>query len=267
MQASVANATSRAVAKPLIAYGALAQEGQFPSLASLQYYPGGVSSHICGATLIAKNLLLTAAHCVYSSYGQDLPSMALLGGISLTSLSEFKEAFPLADVWVSDRYDHKVWDTGKVPYGDLAVIRFEGVSSLPPASLTNITPIHGQTVTTAGWGADQTYASTATFPTSLYYTNLMMSTGIAPCNFSMTGVICSTTVAVSPGQYPSMCQGDSGGPEYLVGTSVQIGINSFVERGPDGCGKNSYNGMTSIAAYRSGIVSVIDKYGISGKKK
>lgn len=263
--ASPSNATSKAVAKPVIAYGSLASPGQFPSLASLQYYPG-VSYHVCGATLIAKNLLLTAAHCVFSAYGQDLPSTALLGGISLTSLADFQEVFPLVDVWISDRYDHSVWATGRVPYGDLAVIRFEGLSNMKPATLSVTTPLHGQFVTAPGWGADENYASTAIYPTSLYYTNLIMSTGVAPCNFSATGIICSTAVPFGRSQYTSVCQGDSGGPQFLAGTNVQIGISSFVEQGPDGCGRNSYNGMTSVAAYRSGIVSIIEKYGIQGRR-
>jgi hypothetical protein len=89
-----------------------------------------------------------------------------------------------------------------------------------------------------------------------------MSTGVSPCSFSSTGVVCSTGQPTATGQYPSVCQGDSGGPQILQKTNIQVGINSFVRNTVNGCGSNTYTGMTSVSYFRAGIQNIIDTYGI-----
>ena len=80
--ATAAAATTRGVTiAPSIAYGLNAGPGQFPSIVSLQYEVTGGTLHGCGGTLIAPNLVLTAAHCIVSSGNVPrLPSKLYVGG-------------------------------------------------------------------------------------------------------------------------------------------------------------------------------------------
>jgi hypothetical protein len=213
--------------------------------------------------VIARNLLLTAAHCIYSSTGAlNIPRAALIGGTTFANGGNFPESFAIIETWTSSGYSSSQWDTG-IPFGDLSVLRINGVSNYPAVQLASSDPAYGIAVTAVGWGADHFYPYTNRYPGILQYTNLVMSTGVAPCSFSSTGVICSAGQPASTGQYPSVCQGDSGGPQFLQGSNIQIGINSFVRNTVSGCGSNTYTGMTSIAYFRSGIQSVISSAGVS----
>lgn len=234
----------------------------FQFLSLCRTYGGTTSSHICGATLIAKNLILTAAHCIYQNGQVSLPRAALIGGTSFANNGDFPESFAIVESWTSQGYSSSQWDTG-IPFGDLSVLRIDGNSNFPAVQLSSSDPVYGVAVTAVGWGADHFYPFTNKYPGILQYTNLTMSTAVPPCSFSSAGVICSAGQATSSGQYPSVCQGDSGGPQFLQGTNIQVGINSFVKNTVTGCGSNTYTGMTSVGYFRSGILNVITNYGVS----
>lgn len=246
-----------------IAYGDKASYGQFPSIASVQYNFQGTYSHICGGVLIDRNLVLTAAHCLYANDQLSVPQLVLLGVTSIYGQSNAKEKFSVVEAIYPRGYDHNEWNTAAAKY-DIAILRINGLSSQPVAPLATQDPSFGSSITAAGWGADHNYVYTSQSPTDLMYATARVNTGRSPCPGVAAGVICTAGERKGYG-VTSTCQGDSGGPHMLTGTSTVIGVTSFGPGKVEQCGTNTYVGITSTAYfYNAFIKPTLEKYGSGG---
>lgn len=248
-----------------IAYGYDASPGQFPFMASVQVKdtPSADWRHACGGTLVAKNMVLTAAHCLFDPGSGNLRK-ALAVVMSGRSLQD-----PNADVLTVTRtlrpkgYNNSMWSTGTPPWGDLALLVLNDTSSQAPVAVANNMPadggisLIGQYLTAVGWGR----VEDGTSPAKLQYTNLTISP-LVKCGLTdpdtAIGMMCTTAAPVANGQYPSTCPGDSGGPFLAI--ALQVGVSSFGSAGS--CGSISYNGMTFLPYFYSKFIQPnIDKYG------
>ena len=116
-----------------------AGENRYPYAVSLQDEVG----HFCGGALIARDAVLTAAHCVWD----DAPFQVRVGSDAVYEGGELLDVdevvvHPLNDP-DTDRYDLSLVFTRDLASPDLALVRPNGAGAVPAA---------GETAVAMGWG-------------------------------------------------------------------------------------------------------------------
>ena len=202
--------------KPLIVGGVEAERGEFPYIVSLQ-----MNSHFCGGSLIAKNWVLTAAHCIYT------PSVVTRGKvlIGVHSLREpAPEVFAIKQAIKHPRYQER----NQFDY-DFALIELSGESAFDPVMLNGKdmeVDLEGIS-TTAGWG---------TTKESGPISQVLMKVDVplieqSKCEAAYPGNILDTMVCAGLDEGgKDSCQGDSGGPlvvETELGDHLLVGVVSW----------------------------------------
>jgi secreted trypsin-like serine protease len=197
------------------------------------------SEALCTGSIIGKNSILTAAHCV----DQDPANINIVFGIDIHKAKpEFIRA---ANQFVI----HPNWNRHlRSGEADLAIIHFEG--DLPdgymPVDLADqgLELKKGQTVFMAGFGV--TDGETKAGAGKLH----QMTTEILDFH--------SATEIVTDGQQSSVCFGDSGGPAFIeVGNVfIQWGVASSVAS--EACNDSSVH--TEVMKYLSWINTSVEKF-------
>lgn len=200
----------------------------FQSIASLQY--GG--SHMCGATLIAPNKVVTAAHCLADFSSSTIKNYVkiVLGTSSLNTAG--KEKFSVASYSIDSRYNPQT------SAYDFATITLSGNSSITPALVNRDSafPAVGATTYAAGWGT--TYEGGGV-STGLRYTSVAVVSN-SDCRATYGSNIYAGNICAYK-QNTDACQGDSGGPLYSFDGSrlTLVGIVSWGY----GCARSGYPGV------------------------
>ncbi|MGE0634086.1 MAG: serine protease [Pseudobdellovibrionaceae bacterium] len=212
--------------------GVEASIGEFPFIVSLQS-----SSHFCGGSLIRKNWVLTAAHCVRSGRVQKI----------LIGLHDQKQAHN-AEVKTPKRIvAHPQYSNSTLDF-DYALIELDSDSNYAPVAV-NETEIaipssaDGAIMsTTAGWGT--TSEGSFALPNLLQKVDVPLVTSSA-CNESYTGQITDRMICAGfeDGGKDS-CQGDSGGPLIVKDENGQMFLAGVVSWG-QGCARPKYYGVYS----------------------
>ncbi|PVU96206.1 hypothetical protein BB561_001322 [Smittium simulii] len=167
------------------------------------------SSKSCGGALIAPNVILTAAHCLYSNSTLINPSNYMIGVGSLNNVVVNNNRYIASRTIAHPEYDE---NSGANDIGLMIL------SKNVPANIATPTKIYKGKITTklssmsAGWGKTSN-GKTPNYPSTLKYVDIMISTNIN-CKISnplWTGndgyEICTS---VYKGR--DTCYGDSGGP-------------------------------------------------------
>lgn len=242
----------------LIAFGNQARKGQFPYVASLlkNTSSGPGFFHSCGASLIASNLLLTAAHCFYDiPNGQwNPPTYALLGGVDLSSANNFREMIRITNFLYPSSYSTNGFDTSG---GDIGIAVLETPSKMPAVKLAPANPPVGAPLTAVGWGVDENFPASNKSSPVLKYTTLTISSNACPN--PPKGVLCGVGAPSKPGgAFSGTCSGDSGGPQILT-NGLQVSLTSY---GPAvDCGEGTWGVYTSVADYFTNFIKpAMDKY-------
>lgn len=228
--------TSLCATIPLV--GALAINGGHP--ASL-----GISRQVvmivstrgasCTGTVIARDLLLTAAHCVQpkSDYAIVIPGPT-------------PRIMPVTKIVLHPRYDPRQFETRR-PSPDMAIIMI--AESLPPsyraAKLATATtfPKHGAVFVLAGFG----FAKNG----DMHSAGTLRSVTLP--NIGSTGDS-MIRVSAGNGSIAGACIGDSGGPAYLDGdVAGVIGWTSI----PPGKNCGFTTGLTLVGFQRDWITATI----------
>ncbi|XP_031349471.1 transmembrane protease serine 9-like [Photinus pyralis] len=214
----------------------------YPHQISLMYF----GNHICGGSIIARNLILTAAHC---NYGQSAESLEVRYGSSVRDQGGIVVA-------VDHFHDHPDYNPGSNDY-DVSVLKLaQDVVFSSKAQIIEIPPYNaqegGRIAFVSGWGA---LHSIGPSPNQLQVVEVAEEDRDT-CNKTYNGKITDRMICFrNPGK--DTCQGDSGGP--LVSGGVQIGVVSWGY----GCAHviypGVYSGLTNVAL-SDHILGIMGKY-------
>lgn len=199
---------------PRVLHGSNVKSGQFPFVGLI------VGGSECGCTLVKKDAVLTAAHCVKGLS----PAMIRVGfgGISRSHLLSFKEIHEVKSVRVHPKFyflDH-------VAHYDVAILKLKTPSKFPTVELNMKKSLEMSGVPIlVGWGLNGLVRD------ALQYAPL----GIVPDRACSTMFKKEAAREICAGNgFFGACEGDSGGPLLVKVQSrwVQIGISSYA---PLGC--------------------------------
>lgn len=195
-----------------------------------------ITTELCTGTLIAKNVVLTAAHCI----GPEPEKMVLVFDTVLTDKSKMIEAesVSVSPYWEANK-------NNEVDTGDLAIISFSGPTPKhysPAKILITGNAIKNRETVVYGFGINNVkeFSGAGTLRKTLV--------DVADPNYS------TTEVKIAQNHGTGACHGDSGGPAfvkinntyYLWGT-VARGIDDP----EDQC--NTFAAYTNVTAYRTWI--------------
>jgi secreted trypsin-like serine protease len=223
--------------------GTAVPDGKYPFIAALLNTNFGSTTfqqQFCGGTLIDKDSVLTAAHCVFGE--SAAPLRATVGRTVLDSNQGQKRK-------VSKIFIHPLYNPGQNDAYDAAVLTLSGnVSGIAPIKLATSnqdfleTPGHNAAV--AGWG--NTIAQPAGGSAGSSFPNRMREAQVPLVSDAeakkVYGNLFISPVMVAAGKTgKDTCQGDSGGPMFAKVNSgyTQIGITSWGV----GCGAPDFPGV------------------------
>jgi trypsin len=224
--------TAAADMRPTIVGGTEAAPGEFPFIVSL-HESGG---HVCGGSLIKKNWVLTAGHCV--------------SGIRINTvyigLHDQKSKGNAEAITPKKIIRHPQYNTGTTDY-DYALIELSKDSTFTPVEYNTdeivISDDPGKqiTSTTAGWGETNVRGAAD----RLQRVDVPLAT-TALCEKGYPGNITDRMICAgfTTGKFDA-CFGDSGGPLLVkdanTGANVLVGIVSWGE----GCARPNKLGVYS----------------------
>lgn len=202
--------------------GLITDKNRYKYMVSLTDSAG---NHICGGSLIAGDLVLTAAHC------RNYFSKVQIGRYDTADSSEQYEEFDINGV-----VEHPEYDSKYLKY-DFMIAKIKGKSSFPAVKLINKDQNIPEDLTVFGWGV--TDANGFPYKGPLLQADLeyipnsqcMDSTGFVDGIYgSYYGLIKDNMMcAYSPNS--DACFGDSGGPLIAKGATddddMQVGVVSW----------------------------------------
>nr|WP_277605849.1 serine protease [Glycomyces sp. L485] len=225
--------------------GQPAAEGQYPWMVALAD-ASDLSYNFCGGSLVADDVVLTAAHCTVEPAPPDF--VIRHGSVDIDAT----DVYQVADVHTADRYND--WTFAN----DWALVKL--AQPVPGAETIELTTedradwgvfeVAGWGVTENGWGSDELRF------VEVPHISDADCAGAYGSEFEAVSMICAGDLA--NGGVDS-CQGDSGGPLISVQGSraVQVGVVSWGY----GCAEAGRPGVyANVGALIDDINAVLDTW-------
>jgi secreted trypsin-like serine protease len=232
--------------------------GDFPfvsSLGDVRYGATAYRQHFCGASLIDRNSVLTAAHCVKGTPIEPLRvtvgRTVLSGGGGQTRRVSRIVIHPRFNGVSSLKYDAAVLTLNN-PVRGIPAIRLAGTSQ-------NALEKPGRLATVAGWGNTIKQPprgdNGSSYPDRMHVARVPIVSDARARDVYGPSFVGSLMVAAGR-EGKDTCSGDSGGPMFARQDDkrYQIGITSFGR----GCGARGYPGVyteVNASAVRAFIVN------------
>ncbi|KAF8791070.1 U21-ctenitoxin-Pn1a like protein [Argiope bruennichi] len=236
--------------------GSFAKAGQYPWMVSLQKKVGDTFIHKCGGSILNKNWIVTAAHCVFNNTDEKFRILAGLYKLSDENASTVKK-YEVSQFVVHEDYDESII------YHDIALLKTSTPIDIAGSNgYINEICLPGKDkrdptgdAIVIGWGDTEVEGDHSD---TLKHVDVPLVRR-DECKKRVKGqtkiyehVLC----AGSEGK--DSCQSDSGGPLMQIKNSkaVLIGIVSNGIK----CGTKEYpSKYTKVVSYREWIKSVINK--------
>ncbi|MCG7933439.1 MAG: serine protease [Candidatus Thiodiazotropha taylori] len=226
--------------------GEEAQPAAYPWMVSLRHDGGG---QFCGASLVAPDWVMTAAHCVEGENAQGIE--AVIGDLDLNQTDQGELTRQINRIVVhpdrsasSDDHDIALLELS-------SGANLQAVAPATPTITNNISA--GTPLTVMGWGNMST--SGEEFPNRLQEVQVPL-VAQDECRQNYGGSITDNMICAGlPQGGKDSCQGDSGGPlvHQIDGDWHQVGIVSWGE----GCARPGYPGVYArVGAYSDWITQV-----------
>ena len=228
--------TPYASVSPLIVGGTAVPNGKYPFMAALldKRRPGDAFDELfCGGTLIDKDSVLTAAHCLVNPKPDKVQVV-----VGRTALNQNRGQLR----FVSHRFIHPRYKGNGY---DVAILKLSRpVKSIKPIKLAtakqNNLEKPGHILASAGWGVvKQRPGPFDIRPFSMHAVSVpVVSDSRAKRAYQFQGLKYLPSLQVAAGKEGNgPCFGDSGGPLFDSGPRTQVGITSH---GAGGCGQARY---------------------------
>ncbi|KAF5288695.1 hypothetical protein FQR65_LT11960 [Abscondita terminalis] len=258
--------------RPLITYGQSTSDGEWPWHAALYRYKGANMQYLCGGSLISKNHVLTAAHCVTKSKTNLTVNQELLL-IYLGKHNLYKQDSTVQNMGVDRIIPHPEYNASYL-HNDLAILQLER-----PAEITNfvryvclweedvnLNSILDRLGTVVGWGFDETGDVTESLMQAK-----MPVVSTETCIFSnrdfFSRFTSDKTFCAGFRNGTSACTGDSGGgmvfPKTGTGNTLiwqlrgVISLSVALQNEKVVCDTSNYIVFTDVAKHLDWIKSII----------
>jgi hypothetical protein len=214
----------------LIVRGKQVNLDRFPYMASLT---SSNQQHECGGTLIAPDIILTAAHCA------NRIQQVQLGRFNRSDDSETYELYMVESYVTHPEYYANSYVTGDDvdPY-DVALLKVYGQSSRPIATLANenSTLVDNEPLEAIGWGS--TNAKEPSFDT-------------------LSNVLMGTTLRYTPNSICETLSGDASNGEFIDYASqiINVSLCTTSDMGSDSCTGDSGGPLIDERGIQVGIIS------------
>ncbi|TMW46905.1 hypothetical protein DOY81_008013 [Sarcophaga bullata] len=232
------------VSEGRITNGQNANVGQFPYQVALDIVTSDGSTFICGGSIINKEYVMTAAHCLESA-----ESVSIYFGTTSIASIELEVTVDKDNFIIHEEYDTET------SLNDIALIKVPAITYTDnmqpvdlPASASSYPSYIGEVGIASGWG----HTSDETGPTADLQWAPMLIINNSECAEVFGPDFPSSQLCVSGAGGVSTCNGDSGGPFVLKGTNTQIGVTSF---GTVECTIGTPQSFTRVTSYLPWISS------------
>ncbi|XP_033151508.1 trypsin alpha-3 [Drosophila mauritiana] len=197
--------------------------------------------HFCGGSIISNDIIVTAAHCLYSP--TTVSNLRIRAGSN-------KRTYGGVLVEVAAIKAHEGYSSS-TKVNDIGVVRLKSKltfgSTIKAITMASATPAHGSAASISGWG--KTSTSGPSSATLLFVDTRIV--GRSQCGSSTYGYgsFIKATMICAAATNKDACQGDSGGP--LVSGGQLVGVVSW---GRD-CAVANYPGVyANIAELRDWVL-------------
>ena len=248
------NIDTMTASRRTIVGGIFSELYRYPYMVTLQYKFGRYAhTHVCGASLIAPDIILSAAHCYESSWGTP---QVIIGDYDMLDNSDSTEVFDVELIafhpdWSFD-YNGNPWFLNdlilfKISNGEQSTkqpIRLNSNPNIP-------SPSHNRDkLVVMGWGATEYGAkSNILKETTLeHQPDFMCFSSFPDQNIDPSILLCAQDLDGEVNE--DSCRGDSGGPIIVKGDSpsqdLQVGL---VSSGPMPCAQDKPGYYTEISYF------------------